>query len=130
MVIRDGGCRDLARDLVEILRHARRLLDIRANVRLVRSVLDALERITAEGGTLDQIESLSATIASVRPVLDELGPGVQAIAETAARLSEVASPIGDLAGWFPPKRRRPRSYDVDSSAIVLPEAGPQLPGGE
>lgn len=118
-----AGWLDTGRDVVHI---AKRLSDVRGNVRTVRALLDLtapdrplgqllasdneqlwgqvvgeqglVERLTADGGTLDQIESLNSAIASVRPVLEELGPSVRAVA---------ASPLGDLASLFPTRRRRP-----------------------
>ncbi|MFX0578903.1 hypothetical protein [Nocardia nepalensis] len=165
---------EFVRDLIGILGHASRLLDIRAHARIVRALLDVtagdrpaglllaedgvlaqalardgaldrllasdgllarlgaddgiLERVMAEGGTLDQIESLSSTIAAVRPVLHDLGPSVLAIADSAARITEVASPIGDLAGWFPAKRRRSRADDIDTPSAVPHGDEPPLTG--
>lgn len=117
-----GSWLDTGRDVVHI---AKRLSDVRGNVRTVRALLDLtapdrplgqllasdneqfwglvageqglVERLTAAGGTLDQIDSLNSAIASVRPVLEELGPSVRAVA---------ASPLGDLASLFPTRRRR------------------------
>lgn len=65
-----------------------------------------IERILAEGGTLDQISGLGNTLESVAPMLSDLGPGIQAIADSAAKLSAAAEPLGDLAGWFPARKKR------------------------
>jgi hypothetical protein len=101
-----GGWFDTARDIAYI---ARRLTDVRGNVSVVRALLEItapdgplgrkglVERLTDEGGTLDQFEALNSAMVAVRPILEELGPSVRAVA---------ASPLGDLASLFPGKRRR------------------------
>ena len=62
---------------------------------------DALERLLAKGGPLDQIVSLSETLVQLTPTIHRMSTSIDVLQETAELLREAVGPLGDLAGKLP-----------------------------
>ena len=65
-----------------------------------------LEKLLADGGTLDQLVSLGETLEHIKPRLEQLADVVPQLASAADTLGRAATPLGDLAGRIPGGRRR------------------------
>jgi len=65
-----------------------------------------VETLIAEGGTLEQLVGLGDTLESIRPRLVELAELIPALSAAVDSLGRSVTPLGELAGRVPLRRRR------------------------
>ena len=70
-------------------------------------VMASLEKLVADGGTLDQLVALGTTLESLQPRLGDLAALVPDLSRSAEALGRAVGPLGELAGRIPLNRRRP-----------------------
>jgi hypothetical protein len=66
-----------------------------------------VEKLVADGGTLDQLVALGDTLEDILPRLAELSELIPELHGSVTTLSAAVGPLGELAGRLPRPRRRP-----------------------
>ena len=61
----------------------------------------AIERLTAKGGTLDQLVTLTDTLASLAPNIERMGVSITILQDSVEILSQAVNPLGELVGRLP-----------------------------